>query len=237
MLDAERDPHLTAPARWRALFRDRPGAVESAAGASPPALSSPSPTWDIVSPTTRSRSGRDADRPALRHLTYEGARSRWRPSIGEARAQLEHELTLIEKLELAGYFLIVWDLVRYAARRASFAGTRLGRQQRRLLRAGITAVDAVRWNLSSSASSPKNAASGRTSTSTFPPATSARRSSNTFSAHGARGAAMTANVITYRGIGLPRNVEGARALARTGRPAGKLSSVGWYHDPLARPQH
>jgi len=33
------------------------------------------------------------------------------------RAQLEHELTVIGKLDLAGYFLVVWDIVRFARER------------------------------------------------------------------------------------------------------------------------
>jgi error-prone DNA polymerase len=51
----------------------------------------------------------------LRHLTFEGARHRYgTPLASRVRAQLEHELTVIEKLDLAGYFLIVWDIARFA---------------------------------------------------------------------------------------------------------------------------
>ena len=42
---------------------------------------------------------------------------------------------MIEKLDLAGYFLIVWDIVRFCLREDPRAGPRLGGQQRRLLRA------------------------------------------------------------------------------------------------------
>ena len=38
--------------------------------------------------------------------------------LGKARAQVEHELKLIAKLGFAGYFLIVWDLVRYCQQHA-----------------------------------------------------------------------------------------------------------------------
>ena len=53
----------------------------------------------------------------LRKRTYEGAHERYqRPAQGElwqrARRQIERELALIERLELEGYFLIVWDVVR-----------------------------------------------------------------------------------------------------------------------------
>src|SRR6185503_18878555 len=53
----------------------------------------------------------------LRHLTYEGARERWRSMTERIRRQLEHELAVIAKLDLAGYFLIVWDIVRFCRER------------------------------------------------------------------------------------------------------------------------
>ena len=49
----------------------------------------------------------------LRYLADEGARFRFRPYTDGARLQIERELALIEKLGLAGYFLIVWDIVRF----------------------------------------------------------------------------------------------------------------------------
>ena len=58
----------------------------------------------------------------LRHVTEESARRRYgeRPSSDEdlslrARAwtTIDHELALIEQLDFAGYFLIVWDIVEF----------------------------------------------------------------------------------------------------------------------------
>src|SRR5260370_4861715 len=49
----------------------------------------------------------------LRQLAEEGARRRYRPYHDRARRQIERELALIEKLKLPGYFLIVWDIVRF----------------------------------------------------------------------------------------------------------------------------
>src|SRR5437016_910851 len=49
----------------------------------------------------------------LRKRTLEGARNRYKPITERARRQLDKELALIEKLDLAGYFLIVWDIVRF----------------------------------------------------------------------------------------------------------------------------
>ena len=49
----------------------------------------------------------------LRAQVFEGARERYRPITEKVQRQVERELKLIEKLELAGYFLIVWDIVRF----------------------------------------------------------------------------------------------------------------------------
>jgi error-prone DNA polymerase len=50
----------------------------------------------------------------LRQLTYQGASQRYQPITPAVRQQLDHELRLIEKLGFSGYFLVVWDIVRWA---------------------------------------------------------------------------------------------------------------------------
>ena len=73
----------------------------------------------------------------LRKRTDEGARQRFRPYHERAQKQIERELALIEKLDLAGYFLIVWDMVRFCqGARHSGAGTWVGGQQRGVLFTG-----------------------------------------------------------------------------------------------------
>src|SRR5688572_33106507 len=49
----------------------------------------------------------------LRKITWNSAMARFRPLTAKAQTQLEKELAMIEKLELAGYFLIVWDIVQF----------------------------------------------------------------------------------------------------------------------------
>ncbi len=49
----------------------------------------------------------------LRNLTYEGAQRRYGELSEPVRQQLEHELRIINKLHLGGYFLIVWDIARF----------------------------------------------------------------------------------------------------------------------------
>jgi error-prone DNA polymerase len=65
-------------------------------------------------PTFPTASG-ETQAALLRRLSYAGARRRYgEPLSPRVRAQLEHELAVIEKLDLAGYFLIVWDIARFA---------------------------------------------------------------------------------------------------------------------------
>src|SRR5579872_1510476 len=50
----------------------------------------------------------------LYKLVHEGVQRRYRPVTPDVSAQIAHELGVIQKLDLAGYFLIVWDMVRFA---------------------------------------------------------------------------------------------------------------------------
>ncbi len=49
----------------------------------------------------------------LKDLTYDGARRRYGHLSQAVKRQLEHELSIIERLNLSGYFLIVWDIARF----------------------------------------------------------------------------------------------------------------------------
>jgi len=50
-------------------------------------------------------------------LCFDGLQKRYRRVTGRAMARLQEEIAVVEKLGFAGYFLIVWDIVRYAADR------------------------------------------------------------------------------------------------------------------------
>src|ERR687891_519478 len=58
----------------------------------------------------------------LRELAEAGARERYGEVHPEVRDRLEHELRVISSMGFAGYFLIVWDLIRFARER----GIRVG---------------------------------------------------------------------------------------------------------------
>jgi error-prone DNA polymerase len=85
----------------------------------------------------------------LRKLVYEGAATRY-PSPFETKIerQLEYELGLIAKMDLAGYFLIVWDIVRAANELGVLCQGRGSAANSAVCYAlGITAVDPIAMNL------------------------------------------------------------------------------------------
>jgi error-prone DNA polymerase len=88
----------------------------------------------------------------LRHLTMEGARKRYGPPGGEritgAYAQIEHELDLIEHLGFPGYFLVVWDIVRFCNEAGIYSQGRGSAANSAVCYAlGITNADAVALGL------------------------------------------------------------------------------------------
>jgi error-prone DNA polymerase len=84
----------------------------------------------------------------LRKITQAGARERYRPYHDRARRQVERELDLIEKLELAGYFLIVWDIVNYCRQHDILVQGRGSAANSAVCYSlGITAVDPVGMDL------------------------------------------------------------------------------------------
>jgi DNA polymerase III subunit alpha len=59
----------------------------------------------------------------LRHLTYEGARQRYGSELpAVVTERIEYELGVIEQMGFSAYFLVVWDLIKYAKDR----GIRVG---------------------------------------------------------------------------------------------------------------
>jgi DNA polymerase III alpha subunit len=84
----------------------------------------------------------------LRKITQVGARERYRPYNERARRQIERELDLIEKLELSGYFLIVWDIVNYCRQQDILVQGRGSAANSAVCYSlGITAVDPVGMDL------------------------------------------------------------------------------------------
>jgi error-prone DNA polymerase len=89
----------------------------------------------------------------LERLVAQGAQERW-GATGDGfpsdthRRQIEHELGMIRRLGLAGYFLIVWDIVRFARREGILCQGRGSAANSAVCYClGITAVDPIRLGL------------------------------------------------------------------------------------------
>ncbi len=85
----------------------------------------------------------------LRELVYHGAAERYKtPFDSVIERQLEYELGMIAKADLAGYFLIVWDIVRAADELGVLCQGRGSAANSAVCYAlGITAVDPIGMNL------------------------------------------------------------------------------------------
>jgi DNA polymerase-3 subunit alpha len=99
-------------------------------------------------PSFEPPSGMDRD-AYLRQLIFEGARERYGELTPEIVRRLEHEFDVIVGMGFAGYFLIVWDLIRFAREngirvgpgRGSAAGSVVSYSLR------ITDLDPLRYGL------------------------------------------------------------------------------------------
>jgi DNA-directed DNA polymerase III PolC len=81
-------------------------------------------------------------------LSFDGARKRYKPLRPEVLSRLTHELEVIEKLHLAPYFLLVWDIVEEARRRGIPAVARGSAASSMVTYClGISRVCPIRWGL------------------------------------------------------------------------------------------
>jgi error-prone DNA polymerase len=118
----------------------------------------------------------------------------------KARRQIEKELGLIEKLKLAGYFLIVWDLVRYCREQNILVQGRGSAANSAVCYSlGITAVDAVGMELLFERFLSEERGEWPDIDLDLPSGDEREKVIQyVYKRYGERGAAMTANVITYR---------------------------------------
>ncbi|GAC1515786.1 MAG: error-prone DNA polymerase [Gemmatimonadaceae bacterium] len=93
--------------------------------------------------------GRHDDTSYLRECTFAGACERWGETMGDAeRRQLEHELDVIRRLGFSGFFLVMWDAVRFARERGILCQGRGSAANSAVAYClGVTAVDPVRNGL------------------------------------------------------------------------------------------
>ncbi len=140
----------------------------------------------------------------LHQKSWEGFRERYgrkSPDLqAKARVQIEKELKLIEKLKLAGYFLIVWDIVRYCREQNILVQGRGSAANSAVCYSlGITAVDAVSMELLFERFLSEERGEWPDIDLDLPSGDEREKVIQyLYKKYGERGAAMTANVITYR---------------------------------------
>src|SRR5437660_3397523 len=149
----------------------------------------------------------------LRQRTYEGARLRYdgrngSPTFERAQKQIEHELALIEKLKLEGYFLIVWDIIQFCKRHGILVQGRGSAANSAVCYSlGITAVDPVGMELLFERFLSEERGEWPDIDLDLPSGDQRERAIQyVYERYGKLGAAMTANVITYRGRSAAREV-------------------------------
>jgi error-prone DNA polymerase len=149
----------------------------------------------------------------LRKRTEEGARARYRgtngaPTYETARPQLERELALIEKLQLEGYFLIVWDIVQFCRREGILIQGRGSAANSAVCYAlGITAIDPIGMQLLFERFLSEERGEWPDIDLDLPSGDQREKAIQyVYERYGKLGAAMTANVITYRGRSAAREV-------------------------------
>src|SRR5574337_409601 len=85
----------------------------------------------------------------LAHLAWQGLRTRCPAANVMAEARLKYELEVIQKTGFAGYFLVVWDFIKFAKDRGISVGPGRGSAAASLVAycLGITNIDPLRYGL------------------------------------------------------------------------------------------
>ncbi len=202
LLSRNSERHLKSAADMRALFADLPEAIANTLALSARLeftlddLGYEFPRYPVPEGETMMS--------FLRERTHEGFQSHYGRASSElknrARRQIERELGLIEKLDLPGYFLIVWDLVRFCREQKILVQGRGSAANSAVCYSlGITAVDPIAMDLLFERFLSEERGEWPDIDLDLPSGDERERVIQyVYQRYGQRGAAMTANVITYR---------------------------------------
>ena len=220
--------HIRSAAEMTALFADTPGAVENTVELSSRLtfelsdLGYQFPRYPVSEDDTMDT--------FLRKRVAEGVRRRYGPKndqalLERANRQVDHELALIAKLGFAGYFLIVWDIVQYCKRNGILIQGRGSAANSAVCYAlEITAIDPVGMELLFERFLSENRGEWPDIDLDLPSEEKREQAIQyVYQRYGELGAAMTANVITYRGKSAAREV--GKALGFDQESLDKLSSL------------
>ena len=232
LLERNAERHVKTPAEMARLFADLPEAIDATAEISSRLvftladLGYEFPRYPVPAGETMAS--------FLRARVDEGARRRYQPYHERARRQIERELDLIEKLMLPGYFLVVWDIVRFAKANGILAQGRGSAANSAVCYAlEITAVDPVGMDLLFERFLSEERGEWPDIDLDLPSGQQRERViQHVYERFGKLGAAMTANVITYRGRSAAREVGKALGFEVTSlEKLSKLAHTWEWRDP------
>ena len=222
LLNFNAERHMKTSAEMEALFADLPEAIQNTSelamriGFTLENLGYEFPRYPVPVGET--------EMSYLRQLADAGARERYQPYYAAAQRQVEHELALIEKLKLAGYFLIVWDIVDFCRRNKILVQGRGSAANSAVCYSlGITAIDPVGMELLFERFLSEERGEMPDIDLDLPSGDQRERAIQyVYDRYGKLGAAMTANVITYRGRSAVRDV--GKVLGFDEQQIGKLAA-------------
>lgn len=228
LLAVNNQRHLREARKMAAMFRDVPGAVEN--------------TLELSSRLTFQLSDLGYEFPHypvpdgetmdsfLRKRAEEGVQRRYGPKrnadlLDRAKKQVDHELKLIAKLGFAGYFLIVWDIVQFCKKHDILIQGRGSAANSAVCYAlEITAIDPVGMELLFERFLSESRGEWPDIDLDLPSEDKREQAIQyVYQRYGELGAAMTANVITYRGKSAAREV--GKALGFDADSLQRLSGV------------
>ena len=228
LLQRNSQRHVRSARTMRRLFADIPEAIDSTLLVSQ-RLGFQLDNLGYEFPRYETPTGEPMDN-FLRKRVEEGIVSRYAPKRDDAlferaKKQANRELALIEKLGFAGYFLIVWDIVRFCkANDILIQGRGSAANSVVCYALEITAIDPVGMDLLFERFLNENRNEWPDVDLDLPSGEKREQAIQyVYQRYGELGAAMTANVISYRGKSAAREV--GKALGFDPETAGRLSGM------------
>jgi error-prone DNA polymerase len=206
LLTQNAERHLKSDREMRELFRDLPEAIENTARLAE-RLTFSLENLGYEFPEFPVPAGHSMD-SFLRTIVWFGAQQRYAAVSAKVKRQLEEELALIIKLGFPGYFLIVWDIINFCREHNIMVQGRGSAANSAVCYClGITPVDPVSNNLVFERFL-NESRKGWPDIDLDLPSGDRREAviQEIYRRYGKHGAAMTANVISYRGRSAAREI-------------------------------
>ncbi len=206
LLSQNAERHLKSDREMRELFRDLPEAIENTSRLAE-RLTFSLENLGYEFPDYPVPAGHSMN-SFLRTIVWFGAQQRYAAISPKVKCQLEEELALITKLGFSGYFLIVWDIINFCREHNIMVQGRGSAANSAVCYClGITPVDPVENHLVFERFL-NESRKGWPDIDLDLPSGDRREAviQEIYRRYGKHGAAMTANVITYRGRSAAREI-------------------------------